>query len=174
MCRNVKNHKRYISIPDKIYIFKTKFFLYIIVHNNIYQGKLEKLLDGGGFLAVYWYARNCKRSENILKGTSVHFKHNPHCRGQKLPTCLSRFNSHCLVWQCWLTVALQLWKLALQMPRKLCCVYCYKNVESVFIYCTNSNCFFLSVYIFEKPVDIFLLLFWAQNLNNIKNVQLRM
>jgi hypothetical protein len=34
------------------------------------QGKLEKLLDSGGFLAVYWYARNCKRSENILKGTN--------------------------------------------------------------------------------------------------------
>jgi hypothetical protein len=35
------------------------------------QGKLEKLLDSQGFLAVYWYARNCKRSENILKGELV-------------------------------------------------------------------------------------------------------
>lgn len=28
---------------------------------------LEKLLDTTPFMAVYWYARNCKRSENILK-----------------------------------------------------------------------------------------------------------
>ena len=40
-----------------------------------------------------------------------------------LPTCFARFNSHCLVWQSWLAVALKLCKHALQMPRKLCCVY---------------------------------------------------
>ena len=35
------------------------------------QEKLSKVLDEGGFTAVYWYARNCKRSENVLKGITI-------------------------------------------------------------------------------------------------------
>ena len=30
------------------------------------QGRLSKILDTTNFTAVFWYARNCKRSENVL------------------------------------------------------------------------------------------------------------
>ena len=43
--------------------FKLNNWLVVFV-----QGKLDKLLDTSGYTAVYWYARNCKRSEIILKG----------------------------------------------------------------------------------------------------------
>ena len=32
------------------------------------KGQLDKILDTTNFTAVFWYARNCKRSENILIG----------------------------------------------------------------------------------------------------------
>jgi len=34
---------------------------------DVTRERLDKLLDTTSFMAVYWYARNCKRSENILK-----------------------------------------------------------------------------------------------------------
>jgi len=34
---------------------------------DVTRERLDKLLDTTPFMAVYWYARNCKRSENILK-----------------------------------------------------------------------------------------------------------
>jgi len=34
---------------------------------DVTRERLDKLLDTAPFMAVYWYARNCKRSENILK-----------------------------------------------------------------------------------------------------------
>lgn len=33
---------------------------------DVTQGRLDKLLDTSNFTAVFWYARNCKRSENVL------------------------------------------------------------------------------------------------------------
>jgi len=35
--------------------------------DDVTRERLDKLLDTTPFMAVYWYARNCKRSENILK-----------------------------------------------------------------------------------------------------------
>ena len=46
---------------------------------------------------------------------------NHHCRGHIVPTFFARSNSHCRVWQCRLTDALQLCKHALLMPRTLSC-----------------------------------------------------
>jgi len=34
---------------------------------DVTRERLDKMLDTTSFVAVYWYARNCKRSENILK-----------------------------------------------------------------------------------------------------------
>jgi len=34
---------------------------------DVTRERLDKMLDTTPFVAVYWYARNCKRSENILK-----------------------------------------------------------------------------------------------------------
>jgi len=34
---------------------------------DVTRERLDKLLDTKSFVAVYWYARNCKRSENILR-----------------------------------------------------------------------------------------------------------
>jgi len=34
---------------------------------DVNQAKLNKILETANFTAVYWYARNCKRSENVLK-----------------------------------------------------------------------------------------------------------
>lgn len=33
---------------------------------DVNKNQLDKILDNANFTAVYWYARNCKRSENIL------------------------------------------------------------------------------------------------------------
>jgi len=34
---------------------------------DVTRERLDKMLDTKSFVAVYWYARNCKRSENILR-----------------------------------------------------------------------------------------------------------
>jgi len=33
---------------------------------DVTRGQLDKILDNTNFTAVFWYARNCKRSENVL------------------------------------------------------------------------------------------------------------
>jgi len=33
---------------------------------DVTRGRLDKVLDANNFTAVFWYARNCKRSENVL------------------------------------------------------------------------------------------------------------
>ena len=66
----------------------------------------------------------------VLKVTGTIYP-NHHWRGHILPTLFAMFNSHCLVWQGWLTDAPQLCKHALQMPRKLRCVYCHR----VYVFC---------------------------------------
>ena len=44
------------------------FLVYSYSFMEPLKERLDKMLDTTPFVAVYWYARNCKRSENILKG----------------------------------------------------------------------------------------------------------
>ena len=60
----------------------------------------------------------------IVLHSSLHLSTNPTAVGIYYPHGFARFNSYCLVWQCWLAaVAFQLYKHTLHMPKKLCFVY---------------------------------------------------
>ena len=63
-----RNHKELeFSIED---VTRVRMTVPCHVSRVTRQGRLDKVLDANNFTAVFWYARNCKRSENVLIGGS--------------------------------------------------------------------------------------------------------